>query len=254
MNKIYSVLGSGMIAFTLLTSTVSANSGLNTSETTLVEYLDNFSYKYNGKEFTITDDLLTKVKGYLISDGVELNDEQVNKVTKLAEEALISLAKKGALSGSDLTKEQGESFINDYITPIATELNLKVEYDPEALDVTITDANGNVVYGDSTTEEGDNDGDQGAPEEKPDETPERPTPEEPSNPETPEVPEEPSNPEKPEETPEVPEEPSSPESSKPIEDKEDEKLPQTGSVISSTGVAILSTLMVAGGILLNKKK
>ena len=70
-------------------------------------------------------------------------------------------------------------------------------------------------------------------------------PEEPE--EEPEVPEEPSNPEK-------PEEPSSPESSKPIEDKEDEKLPQTGSVISSTGVAILSTLMVAGGILLNKKK
>ncbi len=70
------------------------------------------------------------------------------------------------------------------------------------------------------------------------------------NPTTPENPGTPSNPEE----PSTPANPTAPETEKPEESKNNSGLPLTGSPISSLGVTIIGALMVAGGILLNKKK
>ena len=77
------------------------------------------------------------------------------------------------------------------------------------------------------------------------ETPENPTT--PENPSTPVTPEDPV-------TPSTPESPEVPEATKPEENKNNNGLPLTGSPISSLAVTIIGTLMVAGGLLLNKKK
>lgn len=240
MRKIYSVLGSGLVAFTFLTGTVSAASGLNSSETTLIEYLDNFSYKYDGKEFTISDDLLTKIKSYLIKDDVELTDDQVNEVTKLVDEALVNLIKKNALNGSHLTNEQAKSFINDYIVPIANILNLEVSYDEDNLNVTIKDNNGQIIYSDNTIEDDDN-----TTEDEDDTTTD-------DNDDTEADDSDDTMTDDNDDT--VTD--NNNEENLEISDENDtnKTLPQTGSPISSTGVSILSTLMIVGGILLNKKK
>lgn len=229
-----------MIAFTLLTNTVSATSGLNSSETTLIEHLSNFSYKYNGKLFNLEEDLLTKVKNYLIKDNVELNDDQVNEVTKLVDEALVNLIKNNALNGSHLTNEQAKSFINDYIIPIANILNLEVSYDEDNLNVTIKDNNGQIIYSDNTIEDDDN-----TTEDEDDTTTD-------DNDDTEADDSDDTMTDDNDDT--VTD--NNNEENLEISDENDtnKTLPQTGSPISSTGVSILSTLMIVGGILLNKKK
>ena len=239
-----------MIAFTLLTNTVSATSGLNSSETTLIEHLSNFSYKYNGKLFNLEEDLLTKVKNYLIKDNVELNDDQVNEVTKLVDEALVNLIKNNALNGSHLTNEQAKSFINDYIIPIANILNLEVSYDEDNLNITIKDENGQIIYSDSTieddtqsggndgTESGGNDGTESGGNDGTESGGNDGT-ESGGNDDT----QSGSN-----------DDTQSGGNDDTVTDNNNETLPQTGDSVSSTVFSMLSSLMVVGGLLLNKKK
>ncbi|MBQ6820270.1 MAG: LPXTG cell wall anchor domain-containing protein [Clostridium sp.] len=267
MKKIYGILGSGFLAFNLLTTTVYADSTLNFSEINLISYLDNFSYKYNGKEFTVSEDLLVKLKSYLAKDGIELNDEQVNKVSTLSEDALINLVKKNALNIKDLTKEEGKSFIDNHIVKIADELNFKVTYN-ENLDITIKDANENIIYSDLPIE--DNTPNEGGSDDKvEDDKVENDKVEddkveddkveddkvEDDKVEDDKVEDDKVEDDKIEDTTEKDDKETDKNLGQTIiENNKNESLPQTGDSISGTVITILATLMSAAGIVLIKKR
>lgn len=148
MKKFYSLLVCSFMSLCLMTTTVSAASGLNEAEKGLLEYLSTYSTTNNATKFTLTEDLLTKVENYLISDGVDLTEEQVNEVIRYIDEGINALVETEALSGKDLTAEEGQSFVNEYIVPICDVLKLSVTYDAKNSIVTIKDVDGNIVYTD----------------------------------------------------------------------------------------------------------
>lgn len=148
MKKKQGLLACGLMSLCLMTTTISAASGLNKAEESLLNYLNDYSTLQNKEEFTLTVDLINKVENYLIRDGVELTEAQVNDVIKIADEGIQALIDKNALSGKDLTPEEGKEFVNKYIVPICNILNLSVVYDAKNSNVIIKDVNGDIVYAD----------------------------------------------------------------------------------------------------------
>lgn len=197
------------------------------------------SYQEDDSQIRINFDNEVSVSGY--------NPEGLKTSAKITDkgyivEAVIPLnkieAKNGYIVGFDLqvnnADESGER------TGVATWC------DPSGASYANTSGFGNIRL--VTNEENPE-----TPGENP-ENPENPTtPETPENPGTPSTPETPTNPENPG-TPSTPANPTAPENTKPEENKNNNGLPLTGSPISSLGVTLIGTLMVAGGILLNKKK
>ena len=138
------------------------------------------------------------------------------------------------MNGSHLTNEQAKSFINDYIIPIANILNLEVSYDEDNLNITIKDENGQIIYSDSTieddTQSGGNDGTESGGNDGTESGGNDGT-ESGGNDDT-----------------------QSGGNDDTVTDNNNETLPQTGDSVSSTVFSMLSSLMVVGGLLLNKKK
>lgn len=129
--------------------------GLNGPESGLVGVARGTFY-YNGQTYVVASDMLNQGINYLCQDGVDLTQEQANKVLGMAygmvgegvaRGYLIPVGggkKKGSVDTSGIPQRSGSEVVKD-VAALAGELDVKVTVDSANRKVTITNVDGKQI-------------------------------------------------------------------------------------------------------------